>query len=769
MSKTSQVVALVDGRVIDHPTAGGRGVGRYTIGFVRAMLSAGISTTVLCSTNEQHHRWNDAIPEVSTSPFLRDVFEAARDAEPWFICTQLMLHPVPLDVIPQVVTELDLKVAAIVHDVIPQRFPERYLTNDHARLQTRLRTLTCRSIDRFCANSTFTADTSAVELGVDRSRINVVGAVIEPQFRPSEVGRTLSRGTASSSSRRTVLAVTGADQRKNTERLIAAWSRISTRTRINSELVVACAAPQSTLDHWNHLAVYQGVGESVRFTGEVTDDELVALMQNASLGVMPSLEEGFGLPIAEMVACGTPVLCSSTSSMPEVAGCDDALFDPYDVEDISRLLEQALNDEQFRQRVLVEETERLQRWTVQHVGGEILAALSASTRLRRERTNRSMSVAFAAPHPQSRSGIGVYTKMVLDNWPDGDEIISLDDCSATGERLLSRPSQRPVAGAAAIGRTFRAHDVDHLVIALGSSEHHAVSLDRAATGGAHLWLHEATALGAVIGPAHFGGGERWVRERLSALGIDGVQDAEVMNPAELHAVGVTGLDKAIGEARSIIVTSQQAVDALTERFDSSLPPTVVIPLAHPERPQTAIGGDRVISFGVVDDNKQPTVLLEMLAERNDIHLELIGGITEERREQLVHLAEQHGVLNRLTIHGRVSDDMLDDLLAQVRCAVQLREGHPGQMSAAICELLARGIPVVTNMSTHGEGHEGLVVVEGDLASVVRVVDQFGEEQFAQNAGAVARAHAEKWTSTDVATALRGWLVDQSSPILSGPA
>ena len=183
MNETSQVVALVDGRVIDHPTAGGRGIGRYTIGFVRAMLSAGISTTVLCSTNEQHRRWKHAIPEVSTSPFLRDVFEAARDAEPWFICTQLMLHPVPLDVIPRVVTDLDLKVAAIVHDVIPQRFPELYLSDRPAQLQTRLRTLTCRSIDQFCANSTFTADTSAVELGVERERFAVVGSVVDPKFQ----------------------------------------------------------------------------------------------------------------------------------------------------------------------------------------------------------------------------------------------------------------------------------------------------------------------------------------------------------------------------------------------------------------------------------------------------------------------------------------------------------------------------------------------------------------------------------------------------------
>ena len=63
----------------------------------------------------------------------RDAIDASRDHEPWFICTQLMLHPVPLDVIPSIITEADLRVAAIVHDVIPQRFPERYLTNDHAR------------------------------------------------------------------------------------------------------------------------------------------------------------------------------------------------------------------------------------------------------------------------------------------------------------------------------------------------------------------------------------------------------------------------------------------------------------------------------------------------------------------------------------------------------------------------------------------------------------------------------------------------------------
>ncbi|MGA0323134.1 MAG: glycosyltransferase family 4 protein, partial [Ilumatobacteraceae bacterium] len=594
MSGDLAVAALVDGRVIDHPTAGERGVGRYTIGFVRAMMSAGIDTTVLCSTQKQRDRWQDAIAGVAVKQLSRDVIVASRDHEPWFICTQLMLHPVPLDVIPRIITEADLRVAAIVHDVIPQRFPERYLTNDHARVQTRLRTLTCRSIDRFCANSTFTADTSAVELGVERSRIDVVGAVVEPQFQAAS-STSLTAGVSSTSSRRSVVAVTGADQRKNTERLITAWSRLPEATRRTAELVVACAAPQPTLDHWHHLAVHQGVGSDIRFTGEVTDDELVALMQQAVLGVMPSLEEGFGLPIAEMVACETPVLCSATSSMPEVAGCDDALFDPYDVEDLARLLGHALNDPHFRQHVLTEETQRLQRWTVDQVGAEIVSALQQPTRPRRTPTTKPLSVAFAAPHPRSASGIGPYTHMVLEHWPQGDDVIALDDCSVLDERLNSRATQRAAVGVGSIGRTFRSHDVDHLVITLGSSEHHAVSLERAAMGDAHLWLHEATALGAVIGPAHFGGGERWAQQRLSALGVEHSVGVDVMNPEELHRCGITGLEQAIKEARSIIVTSQEGREALTAEYGASLPPITVIPLAHPTRSQSAVGGNRVVS------------------------------------------------------------------------------------------------------------------------------------------------------------------------------
>ena len=76
------------------------------------------------------------------------------------------------------------------------------------------------------------------------------------------------------------------------------------------------------------------------------------------------------------------------------------------------------------------------------------------------------------------------------------------------------------------------------------------------------------------------------------------------------------------------------------------------------------------------------------------------------------------------MHGRASDSALDGLLTNVRCAVQFRRA-PGQMSAAICELLARGVPVISDMTTHGEGHEGLVVIDsGDVNAAADAVEAF---------------------------------------------
>ena len=92
-------------------------------------------------------------------------------------------------------------------------------------------------------------------------------------------------------------------------------------------------------------------GESVRFLGPVADADLPALYAAATVFVLPSLYEGFGLPVLEAMACGAAVACSSTSSLPEIAGDAALTFDPQDVEAMAGAIGRLLGDEELRRRM----------------------------------------------------------------------------------------------------------------------------------------------------------------------------------------------------------------------------------------------------------------------------------------------------------------------------------------------------------------------------------------------------------------------------------
>ena len=86
--------------------------------------------------------------------------------------------------------------------------------------------------------------------------------------------------------------------------------------------------------------------------GRVSDKDLCALYNLCELFVFPSLEEGFGLPVLEAMRCGAAVICSNTTSLPEVIGLPEAMFDPQEPQSIAAKMIQALMDKGFRQQLL---------------------------------------------------------------------------------------------------------------------------------------------------------------------------------------------------------------------------------------------------------------------------------------------------------------------------------------------------------------------------------------------------------------------------------
>jgi len=146
-----------------------------------------------------------------------------------------------------------------------------------------------------------------------------------------------------------VLYSGGGDERKNLPRLIEAYAQLPDRLRSRHQLVFAGRIPQgivvSLQAHAQHFGLTK---EELIFTGYVTDEELVRLYNLCHLFVFPSWHEGFGLPALEAMACGAPVIGANTSSLPEVIGHPDALFDPLDTGAITAKLQQVLEQDALR-------------------------------------------------------------------------------------------------------------------------------------------------------------------------------------------------------------------------------------------------------------------------------------------------------------------------------------------------------------------------------------------------------------------------------------
>ncbi len=146
--------------------------------------------------------------------------------------------------------------------------------------------------------------------------------------------------------RRYVLYIGSLEGRKNLPRLLAAWRQL--RGRLEGYSLVLCGVRS----HVFRDAGLADLPPDVKLAGYVADEHLPALYAGAVLFVCPSIYEGFGLTVLEAMACGTPVVCSQTTSLPEVAGDAAVLVDPLEVDSIANGLERALTEKALRNELV---------------------------------------------------------------------------------------------------------------------------------------------------------------------------------------------------------------------------------------------------------------------------------------------------------------------------------------------------------------------------------------------------------------------------------
>lgn len=193
-----------------------------------------------------------------------------------------------------------------------------------------------RGADRIFTISQATAEDLVRTLGVSRERIEVTPLAADPpqaQGIPAEILRArLDLGDA-----RVVLCVAQKRPYKNLHRLVRALPTLA-----RDVMLVLPGAPTAYEEELRTLAAELGVAERVRFPDWLSEAELEGLYALSSAFVLPSLIEGFGMPVLEAMLRGVPVACASTPALSEVAGDAALLFDPERQEGIDRAIEQLL-------------------------------------------------------------------------------------------------------------------------------------------------------------------------------------------------------------------------------------------------------------------------------------------------------------------------------------------------------------------------------------------------------------------------------------------
>ncbi len=220
-------------------------------------------------------------------------------------------------------------------------------------------------------------------------RVRVVTCGPEAAFRPvtGREGEDVLRRYGVEAGRRYWLYVGGLSPHKNLSRLIEAFARLGPDER----LVLVGDFGDVFHTHIPELRAIVdrfSLGERVRFTGFVPDDDLACLLTRAYALVMPSLMEGFGLPAVEAMACGIPVVASTAGALPEVVGDAGVLVDPMDVDAIAAGMRFLLDDPARRDFLAARSLERATLFTWDAAARSLLAVFDdlAHTPTRRRKT-----------------------------------------------------------------------------------------------------------------------------------------------------------------------------------------------------------------------------------------------------------------------------------------------------------------------------------------------------------------------------------------------
>lgn len=628
--------------------------------------------------------------------------------------------------------ERGVSTSVTLFDLIPLINKEVYLSDPTVARWYADRLDQLRRADRVLAISGSSRTEAIQFLGFAEDQAVNVGTAADPQFRK----RTLSRKRRNDLLKRYglkpefVMYTGGIDFRKNIERLIEGFALLPRSARERANLAVVCSCDDADRRRLQQIARFHELDPAdVVMTGFVPEDDLIDLYNSCALFIFPSWHEGFGLPALEAMHCGAPVVGSNRSSLPEVIGLDAAMFDPFDVKSIARVLEQGLCDETFQadlrrhgeQHRLNFSWDKSAQIAVKAFEDLAAAKKAAGVPGRGRPVGSRPKLAFVSPLPPQRSGIAQYNVELVPELSAHYEI----DCIVPDDFELD-PSVEACLGGVAPMRSatdflsdWRSYE--RILYCFGNSDYHTHMFDMVRQAPGVVSLHDFFMSGILsYMENHHGIDSAWSDALYRSHGYRALVE-RAADGGFMDALWKYPSNQELFELSHGAIVHNNWSFELAERWlpEFALQKLEVVPLWRgmpavndKERARARLGltADEylVCSFGHLGETKLSDRLLEdwqgsELAQKRKCQLIFVGEAAGGEFGKIMSQQLASSVDANVRITGWVDDDEYRTWLEACDAVVQLRTRSRGETSAAVLDAMAYGKPTIVN--AHGSAKD----------------------------------------------------------------
>lgn len=666
--------------------------------------------------------------------------------------------------------------SAILYDLIPYTHPQIYLADARHRAWYHRKLASLQRCDLLLAISEHSRSEAIARLGIPADRVINISAAVSDFFRkidlsPQQAGELRKRRGLE---RPFIMYTGGLDSRKNIEGLIEAFSRLPAAVRDAHQLAVVCSINPKEHERLSALARSFGLRDGhVVLTGFVSDEDLRGLYNLCELFVFPPLYEGFGLPALEAMACGAPTIASNTTSIPEVIGRDDAMFDPADLDAIAamvtRVLESPALREDLRQHAAVQA--RRFSWEISArkaldgirrcVRETSIAAPAARTRSARP------TLALVSPLPPLKSGISDYCAELIPSLSSHYDITVVSRHADLTDDWTS--ANLPVITPQEFSDRYA--QFDRVLYQFGNSEFHAHMFELLARCPGVVVMHDFFLSGVTGWMEHNGAyPTRLLPALYASHGYAALVD-HARNGRD-HCIQQYPCNLAVLQgATGIVVHSEHSLDLARQWYGEldfsywrKVPQLRSAQTRYSRaqaRRKLGLRDDELLvaTFGLLGGTKYPAEIMDAwlrsdFGRRSDARFVFVGEDPGGRYAAV--LAEKAAAAGagagNLSITGFVTADDYETWLAAADMAVQLRTGSRGETSRAVLDCLAYGLPLVINR--HGANAE-----YPDSVAVV-LPDRFTQEELV---GALNRLSASPELRASLSAAAREHIVGKHGP------